>query len=421
MFQAVESMEALIERIDHCEKLPTETERVSALCDYYLKLPEKHRLPPDPYSRAYRDKVLEIYNRVSGRKGGYDAKVAELAPFSSDFRQSDPPPFHTGSSSLVSDMMICWGFIIRCMDLPPGSRVLEYGFGSGQILMNLARMGMKCHGIDIEPNYVRFLLEQAKLLGVPMKARVGQFGDVVEPGDRHDAVIFFEAFHHALDHVALVDRFDDIVADDGLVIFSGEPIIEEDSPWRPAVPFPWGPRLDLLSLRSSRNYGWLELGFQETYFLQLLAGAGWAAVKHPCDLSSRANCYVARRMKPVDDLGHVAMMPDDAQTWHPAEGSQRWTRARSRLTLSGRGAHTKVNLDLTSWRPGKVPVTVSCGDAKRRVEIAHGQTLAVELPLPRSRTRVLTIESSTFNPARSNPASDDNRDLGVQVGAIRYA
>jgi hypothetical protein len=40
--------------------------------------------------------------------------------------------------------------------------------------------------------------------------------------------------------------------------------------------YPWGPRLDGLSVWSSRTYGWLELGFDTRYFDAALARTGWS-------------------------------------------------------------------------------------------------------------------------------------------------
>jgi hypothetical protein len=51
------------------------------------------------------------------------------------------------------------------------------------------------------------------------------------------------------------------------VLFAAEPVQRLD--------YPWGPRLDGLSVWSSRTYGWLELGFDMQYFDAALARTGW--------------------------------------------------------------------------------------------------------------------------------------------------
>ena len=83
-----------------------------------------------------------------------------------------------------------------------------------------------------------------------------------------DAAVFFESFHHCADHLAMLGRLHDIVRPGGAVLFGAEPVQRLD--------YPWGPRLDGLSVWSSRTYGWLELGFDNAYFHRALARTGWA-------------------------------------------------------------------------------------------------------------------------------------------------
>ena len=86
--------------------------------------------------------------------------------------------------------------------------------------------------------------------------------------DRFDAAVFFESFHHCADHLAMLRRLHDLVRPGGVVLFASEPVQSLD--------YPWGPRLDGLSVWSSRTYGWLELGFDRAYFERALARTGWS-------------------------------------------------------------------------------------------------------------------------------------------------
>jgi hypothetical protein len=86
------------------------------------------------------------------------------------------------------------------------------------------------------------------------------------------AAVFFESFHHCADHLAMLRRLHEVVRPDGVVLFASEPIQKMD--------FAWGPRLDGLSVWSSRTYGWLELGFDSGYFDHALARTGWSATRH---------------------------------------------------------------------------------------------------------------------------------------------
>jgi SAM-dependent methyltransferase len=83
-----------------------------------------------------------------------------------------------------------------------------------------------------------------------------------------DAAVFFESFHHCADHLAMLRRLHRIVRPGGAVLFAAEPVQRLD--------YPWGPRLDGLSVWSSRTYGWLELGFDTRYFDRALDHTGWS-------------------------------------------------------------------------------------------------------------------------------------------------
>ncbi len=62
-----------------------------------------------------------------------------------------------------------------------------------------------------------------------------------------------------------------IVRPGGTVFFASEPVEKSN--------YPWGPRLDGLSVWSTRTYGWLELGFDTDYFMTALARTGWRGTR----------------------------------------------------------------------------------------------------------------------------------------------
>jgi hypothetical protein len=70
----------------------------------------------------------------------------------------------------------------------------------------------------------------------------------------------------------MLQKLHSIVRPGGAVYFASEPV--------QPMPYPWGPRLDGLSLWSTRTYGWLELGFAMDYFDLALARTGWHAERH---------------------------------------------------------------------------------------------------------------------------------------------
>ena len=398
--------------------LPNEGERINHLCTYYLTLDE-FPFPDDPFSEGYRRRALELWTRLCGRPE-YRPVEHEVSGYATGVDVRCPPPYNVGSGELLGDLLICWGFLMKALDLKPGQSILEYGPGSGQILVNFARMGVRAAGIDIDGPQVAVIEQQGRLLGgLDLRAKVGQFGDPFEPGERFDAVLFFEAFHHSLDHIALVDRLHDLVADDGRLVVASEPILTTTNPFRPVVPFPWGPRLDLLSLRATRTFGWMELGFQEEYFYRLLLRGGWLPRKHLCPLTDRGTLYTARKNTGRVSAGELELGEDEAATWHSPEGENRWTCGRGEMTLDSRPRWTSVSVVVSNYNPKPVGVELACGPGRVAVTLAPGETAEVAVPLS-AGTRRLVVESPTFVP-KDVGMNDDTRTLGVFVGRITYS
>jgi SAM-dependent methyltransferase len=284
-------VQAVIERTS---AMDNEEDRIKILQDHVYLAEDMPSPPADPFSPEYREFVLDRWRLLSGQPE-YRPATCETSPFLAEFcNVFQLSPYHYGSTDMLGEFLMTYGFIIKTMGLKSGARVLEYGAGNAAILLHLARIGCEVTAIDIEPRYIAQINEQARIMRVPAKGIVGTFDDDA-PGGPFDAVLFFESFHHALDHARLLGRLSQRLKDSAVLVFSGEPIIPSDNYWRPVIPYPWGPRLDLLSIRATRAYGWLELGFQEEYFYQVLSRHGWNVTKYPCCLTSRADTWIARK------------------------------------------------------------------------------------------------------------------------------
>jgi SAM-dependent methyltransferase len=146
-------------------------------------------------------------------------------------------------------------------------------------------MGFEVTGVEVEPQFCA-LVEQR--CGRPEQLTMTT-QDMLsfDPPEPFDAAIFYESFHHCADHMAMLEHLHRIVRPDGLVVFAAEPVA--------AMAYPWGPRLDGYSLWSTRVYGWLELGFDNTYFTSALERTGWTASRsRALDRSPLADVIIAR-------------------------------------------------------------------------------------------------------------------------------
>lgn len=243
-------------------------------------------LPKEPSSAEYRDWQFELYRWIHG--GPYSS-TNEASSFDVANAAAQPFPYLTRSPSTVGNHLIAIGHVIRTLDLPAGSRVLEFGPGWGNTTIALARMGYKVTAIDIEQNFVDLIKERARRKNLAVDVRQGDFACARQLDSQYDAVLFFECFHHCADHRGMIAGLDRIVAPGGRVIFAAEPIYEE-------FPIPWGLRLDGESLWAIRKHGWLELGFKESYFTAAMKGHGWRLAKSVCTETPWGTVFTARRI-----------------------------------------------------------------------------------------------------------------------------
>jgi FkbM family methyltransferase len=270
-----------------------ESEKMYVLGNSYLADPDIVAMPPDPFSNEYRDQVLRIHAKLSGRER-YDATTMEHTPLDIA-AQAKRPAVYSFDSVQLGQFFESYGHVMKVLAAKEGMRILELGCGDAQISLHLARMGCDVTAVDIEPGYVELVKTQARMLETKITALQGGFMSGVALG-KFDRIFFYQAFHHSLEHQDLLAALPDMLTDDGFAVFATEPIIDPAGGWGPVVPYPWGPRLDGLSLRAMRVHGWMELGFQNAYFDEALRRAGFTSERFSSPTNGLVFSVTARRI-----------------------------------------------------------------------------------------------------------------------------
>ena len=224
--------------------------------------------PIDPDSAEYLSWQKNLWRLLSGRDE-YQPQVDERDPnLTLEGSGADPFPFCTGDANTIGDYLGAIGLIVKALNLRRGARVVEFGVGWGHTTMALAQAGYDVTAVDIEPTFLEILDQRTKRNGCRINTRVAEFLDIEFDDASLDAVVFFECFHHCLGFRELVGRLSRALKPGGRIVFAGEPIYD----WYDC---PWGVRLDGHSVWSIRKFGWMELGFNDSYFENLLAGFGF--------------------------------------------------------------------------------------------------------------------------------------------------
>lgn len=230
----------------------------------------------DPFSRDYRDEVLAQFSRL--KSVGYNAATEGLdIDIAHELRWGFP--YGTQSAGTIGAYLIAIGHIIAQLNLPAGSRIIEMGCGTGSLTRHLMASGYEVIALDINASNTALIKAMGAHAPKSPQVYTHSFDEFAWPAGDVDAVIFFESFHHSLGHADLLAKAATWIKPGGRLAFCAEPIVKADSLW---VPYPWGLRTDGESLRAIAKWGWLELGFQESYFFELLkrAGLSWTRAQN---------------------------------------------------------------------------------------------------------------------------------------------
>ena len=283
--QVIRSVEELDAKIEECNRAEAISDDAMRAVFAGFRMDPPGGLPPDPFSDAYRQSQLALYRDIAGRD--YDT-ANEVTAFDVEAAVARPFPFSTGSAVTTGEQMMAVGWLLRAMALPPGSRIVEFGPGWGNTTIALAKLGHHVTAVDIEPHFCALLRRRAAQEGVTIEVVQDDFLWAERCGQRFDAALFYECFHHCADHLRLLRALREAVVPEGRVFFAGEPITQD-------FPMPWGLRLDGNSLWAIRKNGWLELGFREDYFARALAECGWYGLRTACADPGWLTLWEARR------------------------------------------------------------------------------------------------------------------------------
>jgi SAM-dependent methyltransferase len=141
--------------------------------------------------------------------------------------------------------------------------------------------------MDIEEKFLELLRQRAERESLTIETIQGEFLNLPAGGDVYDAALFFECFHHCIRFRELLDRLRAALKPGGKIVFCGESFYGE---W---FDFPWGVRLDGHSVWAIRNFGWMELGFRESYITAVLEKAGFDVQKTESSVGPIGVIFVA--------------------------------------------------------------------------------------------------------------------------------
>ena len=250
----------------------------------------------DPFDDAYRELVLETHRIFAGK--AYNTNDEGFS-INMDYEVTWGFPYGTQSAHLVGSFLIAYGFLIKTMGLRPGAAILEVGCGTGSLSYHLSKMGYCLTCIDVNEGFLHLVDRMTAHCAVkPKLLRMDM--NQIDCLQQFDAIIFCESFHHSLWHAQLLSKACKLLTKEGIIVFVAEPIVADAMS---SLPYPWGLRLNGESLRAICKWGWLELGFSESYFYELLHRNDLCFQRFRCMESNWADIIIAKPGAPPLAIG----------------------------------------------------------------------------------------------------------------------
>jgi SAM-dependent methyltransferase len=365
----------------------------------------------DPFSESYLLEVKGIYEAMRGHSYVVDDEANIF-----DFSTTEPSPYSSRHPHLICSHVGSIVTVIRDLGKLPPARALDLGFGAGDTSLMLARCGFSVDAVDVNAGYVELLGYWAKRMHVEDRINVvkSQFDELDMVVGPYDVVMFFESFHHSLRHADLISTVAAKLKPDGVIIFAGEPIYDH-------FPVPWGLRhVEGLATYCIRKFGWMELGFNRSYFLELLEQNGLYATYKGYSEYPVANHYRAYHITTGIPILDLCVRKPYESGWLAADGDMRWTTGPAGLPLALFKGTSELTLELQNLAPMPLEVTIRAdAEVLTHTTVASGALVTLTAKIP-SAAHELWIDVPSWSPLEIGLSTDD-RNLGISVKSIRKA
>lgn len=226
-------------------------------------------IPSDVTSIEYENFQLDLWKKVTGRNEyvAFDCEANNNLKHVGGITETYP--FVTRDRQTIKNYFAAINAIFEKIDLNPPADIIEFGTGWGHTVRFLSNSGFDVTALDIEREFLD-LIPRLSLPGArDIKLIHSDFICNELEENAYDVAIFFECFHHCLNHRELISLLKKVLRAKGKIIFCAEAFYDD---W---FDYPWGLRLDGHSVWAIRNFGWLELGFTKTYVQDILRAEGF--------------------------------------------------------------------------------------------------------------------------------------------------
>ena len=372
----------------------------------------------DPFSSAYRDWGMSQWRAASGRAHSALDLEHDNNIVANEAQLLRLYPFVSGDTAFIAQYMMGVYYALGLLTDAPNRRMVEYGVGWGNTTVATLQAGFDVLAVDIDPKWLELLRLRAAKLGVAerLSVFVGEFGALPPGIQAPGGVLFYECFHHALNHDETLGLLKQQLADGGLVLFAAEAIAKH-------YPNDWGVRLDGHSVWAIRRFGWMELAFSEDYFIRLTRRHHFELQRHQLNEGGAFGVvYKAVQRHCGVGMGQTMLTSRETGFLDSEMGGPVHTRHTcGQAFLDPPCGSPHLSIELKNWLnvPLRCSVLLQSQVAWDSVMPAGASVMAT---LPHSvsgNCRVAEIRSDAHVPAELG-INGDTRRLGIAVGRVRF-
>jgi 2-polyprenyl-3-methyl-5-hydroxy-6-metoxy-1,4-benzoquinol methylase len=245
----------------------------------------------DPFSASYRAEVLALYEMLVQSDYNVQNELTSTHLKAEDFAVGYP--WTSKNLGVVASELgkALQGFRVIAEHCPGATSVIEFGAGWGNSAIPLARAGLDVTAVDIDLAFLQRIEREAAALSVGIKTVNAEFLEAARNVDRrYDVALFSSSFHHCLEFQELLRLIHKhVLTDNGCICFFAEPVSN-------GFTFPWGLRYDGEAVWAITCNKWLELGFSEDFFREILDRTGFSVQPVPDSSGYLGLGWVARKI-----------------------------------------------------------------------------------------------------------------------------
>jgi SAM-dependent methyltransferase len=324
------------------------------VAEFSVVCPQWLDISVDPRSSEYAAQVMKMWSAITGRSP-YDASVDEAFPLDPQQFLGKPYPYSSDDTGEIGRYFGAMAWLFRELDGELPERIVEMGAGWGHLALMLAMTGRDVVAVDLNAPSVELLRRRAEALSAPLRVVHSSFLDYTDQDV--DMIVFFESLHHCSQPLELLDHCRSLLRSGGSIVMLAEAIADD-------FYCPWGVRLDGQAAYMSRHAGWMELGFDRSFFYREMNARGFA-MEHRLspELGSYGTLDIARHIPDGNTLAG-ALAPVEERTWdyrRPDSLPGRIAGTASECTLCEDPARTVVEVTLVNLCDQPLAVSLNAG------------------------------------------------------------